>query len=128
MYHFLRLELFAVVDAVDEIVEVVRLVDFIPGDASAIWLTVLVDAILVLDVIALLELDVIDFFSFFFACPNSTFLQRDAKFNEHSDSLILYTAGEILTNISTLELPPSDSYIGGVINQLDKYVHNNNNL
>lgn len=43
------------------------------------------------------------------ACPNSTFLHRDAKFREQMDSPTLYTAGEIFTNINTLEFPPNES-------------------
>ena len=45
----------------------------------------------------------------FLACPSSTFLQREAKFKEHIVSPRLYTAGEILTNIRHLLLPPKES-------------------
>lgn len=45
----------------------------------------------------------------FFAWPNSVERHFEAKFNEQTVSPKLYTAGEILTNISTLELPPNES-------------------
>lgn len=45
----------------------------------------------------------------FLAWPNSTLRHRVAKFNEHSVSPTLYTAGLIFTNINTLELPPRES-------------------
>jgi hypothetical protein len=47
--------------------------------------------------------------SCFFACPNSTFLHLAAKFSEQTVSPILYTAGDIFTNIITLEFPPNES-------------------
>ena len=42
--------------------------------------------------------------SFLLAWPSSTLRQRLAKFSEHTVSPTLYTAGETLTNIITLEL------------------------
>ena len=47
---------------------------------------------------------------FRFAWPNSTLRHLAAKLREHNVSLRLYTAGEMLTNISTFEFPPNESW------------------
>mmetsp|Transcript_6461 Transcript_6461/g.8529 ORF Transcript_6461/g.8529 Transcript_6461/m.8529 type:complete len:125 (+) Transcript_6461:257-631(+) len=47
--------------------------------------------------------------AFFSALPNFTLRHLDAKFREHNDSVTLYSAGLILTNIMTFESPPSES-------------------
>jgi hypothetical protein len=46
----------------------------------------------------------------FLAWPSSVLRQREAKFSEQTVSPRLYTAGLMLTKVSTLELPPSESY------------------
>ena len=45
----------------------------------------------------------------FFAWPSSVVRQRVAKFREQTVSPKLYTAGEMFTKVSTLELPPRES-------------------